>query len=544
MATLENMLAGKRILAVDDLVESRSAMKKMLVILGADNVDVAMDGDEATEYIVNNDYDLVISDYNLGRGRDGQQILEEARFTRRLKATSTFVMLTGENAMDMVMGAIEYEPDDYVTKPFTIDVMRQRLTRILTIKEILKPINESIDLQAKRQTIQLCDEYIKKQPRLALKVMRMKGRTLISMKAFEDALNLYDIILHEREINWALLGKATCLFHLEKYDAAKRILAHTITEHPKYVQCYDLLSKIHIKEKDLIAAQDALVSATHVSPKQVLRQMELGRIAYANQDFEVAESAFKQSVKLARHSCYRTVKNYLLFAKSLQSKITPKNSRDSRNSSTEAFKALDEAKTLYKENPDYLFDATIIESMTFTNLGKEADAKAIADKAESMLTSMKTPTTAQQLAMANAYIDTKQHAKAQDLLAVINSRKDLSRSEQRDLERTRNEISEQVVRAYTTEINDKAIEFFERGQLSQAIELFDKATAYKEAGLAVLLNAIQAKITYMDQRQPTREMVSEVGEHLARVGRMPENDERYSRWTMLQKSYERMKRSI
>ena len=544
MATLENMLAGKRILAVDDLVESRSAMKKMLVILGADKVDVAMDGDEATEYIVNNDYDLVISDYNLGRGRDGQQILEEARFTRRLKATSTFVMLTGENAMDMVMGAIEYEPDDYVTKPFTIDVMRQRLTRILTIKEILKPINESIDLQAKRQTIQLCDEYIKKQPRLALKVMRMKGRTLISMKAFEDALNLYDIILHEREINWALLGKATCLFHLEKYDAAKRILAHTITEHPKYVQCYDLLSKIHIKEKDLISAQEALVSATQVSPKQVLRQMELGRIAYANQDFEVAESAFKQSVKLARHSCYRTVKNYLLFAKSLQSKITPKNSRDSRNSSTEAFKALDEAKTLYKENPDYLFDATIIESMTFTNLGKEADAKAIADKAESMLTSMKTPTTAQQLAMANAYIDTKQHAKAQDLLAVINSRKDLSRSEQRDLERTKNEISEQVVRAYTTEINDKAIEFFERGQLSQAIELFDKATAYKEAGLAVLLNAIQAKITYMDQRQPTREMVSEVGEHLARVGRMPENDERYSRWTMLQKSYERMKRSI
>lgn len=137
MASLENMLSGMRILAIDDLVESRSAMKKMLVILGADNtVDVAMDGDEATEFIVNNDYDLVISDYNLGRGRDGQQILEEARFTHRLKATSTFVMLTGENAMDMVMGAIEYEPDDYVTKPFTIDVMRQRLTRILTVKEI------------------------------------------------------------------------------------------------------------------------------------------------------------------------------------------------------------------------------------------------------------------------------------------------------------------------------------------------------------------------------------------------------------------------
>ena len=96
MADIQEMLAGKRVLAVDDLVESRSAMKKMLVILGAGDVDVAKDGDEATNYILNNDYDIVISDYNLGKGRDGQQILEEARFTHRLKAAATFVMLTGQ----------------------------------------------------------------------------------------------------------------------------------------------------------------------------------------------------------------------------------------------------------------------------------------------------------------------------------------------------------------------------------------------------------------------------------------------------------------
>jgi hypothetical protein len=161
-----------------------------------------------------------------------------------------------------------------------------------------------------------------------------------------------------------------------------------------------------------------------------------------------------------------------------------------------------------------------------------------------MLNDIKNPSSTQQLALANAFIDTKQHAKAQDLLGIIGARKDLSRSELRDLERTKNEISEQVVRSYTTEINDQAIEFFERGQLSQAIELFDKATAYKEAGLAVLLNAIQAKITYMDQRQPTREMVAEVGEHIQRVGSIPENDERHKRWLMLQKSHERMKRSV
>ena len=544
MATLEQMLDKKRILAIDDLVESRSAMKKMLVILGATNVDVAMDGDEATQFIQNNDYDLVISDYNLGRGRDGQQILEEARFTNRLKATATFVMLTGENAMDMVMGAIEYEPDDYVTKPFTIDVMRQRLTRILTVKEQLRPINEAIDIQAKQKVIQLCDEYLKKYPKLKLKVERIKGRTLITMKEHQQALDLYQTILDEREINWALLGKATCLYQLQRYDDAEKVLNYTIKEHPKYVQCYDLLAKIHLKRKELKPAQDVLLQATLVSPKQVLRQMELGRIAYANKDFSIAEGAFKQSVKLARHSCYRTAKNYLFFARSLQHKISPKNTKETRNASNDAFKTLDEAKALYADNTEYVFEATVIESNTYSNQGKDADAKAIADKAENLLASINSPTPSQQLAMANTFIATKQHAKAQDLLAIVNANKGLSRAEQRELERTKSEISEHVVREYTTEINDKAIEYFERGQLSQAIELFDKATAYQEAGLAVILNAIQAKVTYMDQRSATKEMVQEVNELFDRLGNIPTNDERFQRWNMLKKTQERLARSV
>ena len=544
MADIQEMLAGKRVLAVDDLVESRSAMKKMLVILGAGDVDVAKDGDEATNYILNNDYDIVISDYNLGKGRDGQQILEEARFTHRLKAAATFVMLTGENAMDMVMGAVEYEPDDYVTKPFTIDVMRQRLTRILTIKESLKPINEAIDGRNLEKSLEICDLYIAKQPRLKLRTLRIKGRVLMRLKRFEDALELYSSVLNERDINWALLGKATCLFNLEQFDEAESILNYTIKLHPQYVQCYDLLSKIHVKHKKLTEAQEDLMRAVQVSPKQVLRQMELGRLAFANKDSIVAEKAFKQSMHLARHSCYRSAKNYLLYAKAVQHKVSTTNNRDSRDGSKDAFKALDEVKALYKDNNDYVFEATILEGATFTNLGKEEDAKACAKKAADLLDHVLQPSGVQQLSMVQLYLDTKQHAKAQDLLAEIEKRDDLNKSEARELKKSQDQISEKVVREYTTEINDRAIEYFERGQLTQAIELFDKATVYKEAGLAVLLNAIQTKITYMDQRAPSREMVNSVNDLLERVGSIPASDERYSRWQQLIKNQQRLIRSL
>ncbi|WP_396588062.1 response regulator [Bermanella sp. R86510] len=541
---LETMLAPMRILAIDDLVESRSAMKKMLVILGANKVDIAMDGDEATEYINHNKYDLVISDYNLGRGRDGQQILEEARFTHRLNATSTFVMLTGENAMDMVMGAIEYEPDDYITKPFTIDVMRKRLNRILAVKRELHPINHAVDTESKDTVVKMCDEYLPQKPRLALKIKRIKGRTLISMNRFEDALELFQEVAQERPVNWALLGIATCQFHLNRLEDAEATLLNAVKEHPKYVQCFDLLSKIHIKRKHPKKAQLDLMQAAQISPKQVLRQMELGRIAYANQDHEVAEKAFRQSVRLARYSCYRSVKNYLFYAKSLQHKINTTNNRDSRQASGDVFKALDEVRSIYKENMESQFEATVIESTTYSRMGRQAEAKAAADKAANMLAGVNNPSGAQQLAMAQAFLATQQHAKAQDLLAVIGARKDLSLHDQRELENTKDQISEHVVRQYTTEINDKAIEHFERGQLSHAIELFNQATGYKEAGIAVLLNAMQAKITYMDQTGATKDMIKEVGELFDRVGNIPVTDERYTRWQQLGKNYQRLKRSL
>ena len=89
------------------------------------------------------DFDLVLSDHNLGKGKDGQQILEEARYTNRLRATA-FVMITG-NAVDRVMGTLEYDPDAYVTKPFTLSILRERLYRLSILKTILLPMNRAID---------------------------------------------------------------------------------------------------------------------------------------------------------------------------------------------------------------------------------------------------------------------------------------------------------------------------------------------------------------------------------------------------------------
>ncbi|CAK0759075.1 hypothetical protein CCP3SC15_2450004 [Gammaproteobacteria bacterium] len=47
----------------------------------------------------NRSYDIVLCDYNLGDGRDGMQILEEAKQRHLIGLTTVFVMITAESSI-------------------------------------------------------------------------------------------------------------------------------------------------------------------------------------------------------------------------------------------------------------------------------------------------------------------------------------------------------------------------------------------------------------------------------------------------------------
>jgi len=68
-----------RVLVVDDFNSFRMTLGKMLSELGFRHIDGAADGVEAFKYCQKHQYDLVLCDYNLGPGKNGQQLLEELR---------------------------------------------------------------------------------------------------------------------------------------------------------------------------------------------------------------------------------------------------------------------------------------------------------------------------------------------------------------------------------------------------------------------------------------------------------------------------------
>jgi len=276
----------KRCLIVDDLTEVRASYKRMLLSFGAKVIDTAANGDQAMDLVKSHQYDIIISDYNLDESKDGQQVLEELRFMNLLKYTTLYIIITGESSREMVLGAIENQPDDYITKPISQKMMRTRLDRSLIKHEQFYTIRQAIDNRDYIKALQLCDEGIAANMRFHWDYVRFKGQIFILMKSFDKAKALYEEALKEKEFIWAKLGLARTLLELDQTEGVEDILKSILAIDPRYIEALDLLTEYYLKEKQYEKAQESIERATLLSPKSIKRHRQLAEIAEINHDDE------------------------------------------------------------------------------------------------------------------------------------------------------------------------------------------------------------------------------------------------------------------
>ncbi|MEJ2612913.1 MAG: response regulator, partial [Candidatus Thiodiazotropha sp.] len=158
MAFKRGLLEEKAFLVVDDFGDMRSMIKNILMACGGKEITLANNGAEAIARMEEKRFDIVLCDYNLGPGKDGQQVLEEAKHRCLIGLGCVFLMVTAENTREMVMGAVEYEPDSYLTKPFNKDLLKTRLEKLIIKKQDLLPVETALTHQNYNRAIQILDE--------------------------------------------------------------------------------------------------------------------------------------------------------------------------------------------------------------------------------------------------------------------------------------------------------------------------------------------------------------------------------------------------
>jgi len=117
------------VLVVDDYKSMIRIVRGLLVQLGFTNIDEAADGETAFEMIRSKPYGLVLSDWNM-QPVTGLELLRRVRAEPATRATP-FVMVTAEAKVENVVAARQAGVNNYVIKPFTLAVLKQKLTSVL-----------------------------------------------------------------------------------------------------------------------------------------------------------------------------------------------------------------------------------------------------------------------------------------------------------------------------------------------------------------------------------------------------------------------------
>ena len=116
---------SSRILVADDSSIMRQVILRSLNAAGVPTAVEAADGDEAVDRFSEGTFDLVLTDWNMP-GRDG---LEVAREIRKLDENVPIILVTTEAEKSRVSDAFQAGISDYLVKPFTADMLREKLEK-------------------------------------------------------------------------------------------------------------------------------------------------------------------------------------------------------------------------------------------------------------------------------------------------------------------------------------------------------------------------------------------------------------------------------
>jgi two-component system chemotaxis response regulator CheY len=112
-------------LIVDDQMTMRSLIRTALSQIGITSVREAYDGEEALRLLVTRPANLIISDFNMPK-LDGLGLLRAVRAHAPIK-NAAFIMLTGRADVDLVARAKQYGVNNYLVKPFTAQILKQKI---------------------------------------------------------------------------------------------------------------------------------------------------------------------------------------------------------------------------------------------------------------------------------------------------------------------------------------------------------------------------------------------------------------------------------
>jgi len=117
-----------KILIVDDFPTMRRIIRNLFKQLGFENIEEAEDGAQAFSKLKGGGFEFLCSDWNMPN-MDGLELLKKVRSDGEMQKMPV-LMVTAESEKEKVIEAIKAGVNNYIVKPFTAEVLKDKLDKI------------------------------------------------------------------------------------------------------------------------------------------------------------------------------------------------------------------------------------------------------------------------------------------------------------------------------------------------------------------------------------------------------------------------------
>ena len=500
-------LASKKILVVEDQAIMRETIKHILGSFGARLIVEAESGINAITAMRIDSFDIVLCDYNLLRGKNGQQVLEEAKHLKLLPVNAIFIIVTCEQSQEMVLTAIDNKPDDYLIKPFNRLQLLSRIERCYARKKYMASIENEIDSGNLYLAIHNCEQLLQRDDKkMRLQLLKIHAELTLKVGDLNTAEEIYQDILHERELPWARLGLGVVAFFLGYYDQAIKTFQDLIEQYPVMLEAYDWLVKAHESMGNDEHAVSSLNSAVALSPMSILRQKKLALLADKTENFAVAKKAYAATIKLGKNSIHGSSADYSGLA----------NVHLKSNAANEALKILYELNQQFHNDPEAKLRAALLETGIHQAKGNKELAQQAYEKVFKLNEQFNKQTPRElRLEMAKTfYLNGNTETCNGILTDLIKTNiddklfiRDIVTMCDAVIGENHAETLIQHIKKELVDINNKGVSLFQEGNIKGALSVFEQAITKMPDNHTIILNMVKIIIHDIKTSKPDPEKI-------------------------------------
>jgi tetratricopeptide (TPR) repeat protein len=529
----ESLYENKRVLIVDSFKTFRDTLKLIVHSLGVMKIDLASTAKQGLYLSKEKHYDIILMGYDLGEGRNGQQILEELRVNNHLKRSTIFVLITAESSQSIVLSSLEHKPEGYLVKPFTAKQLTSRLHAYINKKRTMAKIYQAMDDGEHQKVIQFCDEHILNNDKYSNECLGIKSRQLFELERFDEAKEIYLAKRDEKDCQWALIGLGKIYLKQQEYPQALETFLSIIETSPLYLSAYDWIAKTYEDMANYDEAEITLEKAIAISPRSVKRMKNYAQLCKNNNKIEKSLNAYKKMVALAKYSIHNSPENALNFAQALldHKALPPGNSREVMY--RDAFKALSEMVKDFNNN-DVKLRSKLLSACMHKNQQAMSNAQENLKEAERIQEKLGddiAPELMIDIAKSHSFFE--QDEQALEILQRLAAEHSNNPELIDQIDAAVDEPISAQGKAATQHSVKIGIDYYNQHKYDEAIKEFSLAERKYPRHMGIRLNLMQALLMAYEQDNSQESYKDRCQRYLEQLADLPKNSSHYSRYNRI-----------